>query len=471
MEDKLTELNQMINQLIYSNNTEADSDTRALADTVVDKMMFFVRKGRHPKKPEAEIDVTIYEDVLNDLRHTKRPKKIRDLMAKISKQFATDARMLGYSATKARPKLPGTDFLLARLQLKDKLMPEDLAYLKKIKGNIRKMCFIFACQMVRGDGDVPLLMTGAPGFGKGSLAIRICRRVTWYLREYDWGPLYNEFGELRDMKKDVPEWSYHDILWAGQAKEEINNYYGYAHFNRKIVDDAYMDALNLESNSGKAIFIGKTMNVTRSKNNLTIFCYQVPTRTTSFLMEAFYLWIHKYTQPIVQEKKAGRAIFLARTKIYTTDDPWNTRRLRKSENEMQIVSRLASNPNKVGFLKPKTLSPADFKAYEAEKHAAEDVFRIKNTAKDLIESAIEKYALEVRAAVGKKLLTGESESDIEMFIREKHPKYSFNRRQIKGIIRQYREMDFAFAISGEDALEVKANKEPRPEGRGISELR
>lgn len=299
------------------------------------------------------------------------------------------------------------------------------------------MCFLFACQLVRNDSDLPIIITSVPGFGKGTLAIKIARKVIFYIRNY--------------FHIDIPKFQLASNIIYTASKKDFNDLLSLSEYNIKIIDEGYLAGLNLESSTEQAIFTGKVVNIGRSHHNLLIFCYQNPTRATKFLMEAFYVWIHKYTrgtdEKIVDGKtvkeKPGRAAVLARTKLFTTKDPWGLDRLLKAVTEQQIVARMRNNKNLAFFLKTKSLPQKYFEKYEAIKHREQNRYRMLNETKSIMREAEVSYAIELAKAADAGVVNPDSNDDIEHYIRQKHPNFLFSKAQMKGIINKFHTYHFA----------------------------
>lgn len=329
---------------------------------------------------------------------------------------------------------------MMRLQLADAMLPADMEFLNNLKGYTQKLSFIAACQLVRNDSDLPVIITGTPGFGKGTLAIRIAKLTTKYLRTYFM------------LADKVPKFRLKENIIYNPSKKDFNELLSLNEYNIKVIDEAYLTGTNLESSTEKAVFTGKVVNITRSKHNLLLFCSQNITRTTKFLMEAFYVWIHIYVRGTEDKKvaadisisgKPGRAALLVRTKLFTPRDEWGIDKLLKATTERQIVSRFRANKNLAFFFRTKPLPSQYFKKYQAIKHQEQDKWKALNGAKDIMKETRLQYAMELEKAVNAKVVNADVDSDLEMYIRKKYSKYNFSRPQIKGIIKTYREYQFA----------------------------
>lgn len=424
-----------LNQYIYADqqgrdDINIDPGVRADADTLLGKMAFFISKSRTDKE-QAKKDKELYLGYQGQVRKTTSLKKTRNIVDAASMEFSDDLKEIGYSAAK-RPSLKGLDFLVARLQLGPRLKEldkEKIAKSKKEGGHSRfwRMCYVFACQLVRNDGDVPLIYSGAAGIGKGTQSMKILKQTMMIMRD--------------EFNIDVGGTSYNAIMENNivykPTNKDFNDLLDKKHYNFKIIDEGYLTGINLESNTGQAIFIGKITNITRSKNNMLIFCFQNPTRATKFLYEAFYVWICKYSYDY--------CMVLARTKLFTTTQPWGLKWILKAETEQQIATALAMNSNKAFYLKTSPLKRKVFERYQGKKDDSNEAWKAENEAKEIISQADLKYSMEIYEAAHARIPTVDRESDasIEMFIRKKHPEYGFAKKQIRHIIAKFRDYDFA----------------------------
>jgi hypothetical protein len=330
-------------------------------------------------------------------------------------------------------KLKGLDFLVNRLQLGPRLTDEDWKIIRNQAGGPKKsltwrMCYVYACQLVRNDGDVPAILTGAAGLGKGTQAIRILARTMRIM--------HTHFGI------DVGSYKYQDIMENNiiyrPTKRDFNELLGKKHYNFMIIDEGYMSGINLESNTAQAIFIGKITNITRSKNNMLIFCFQNPTRATKFLMEAFYVWICKYSY--------DHEMVLARTKLFTTTQPWGLKKILDADNEQQIRHYLANNPNKAFYLPTRPLPAKVFEKYQGFKDESNDMWRMENESKTIIGESDLQFAMELGKASKAGVISADNDTDIEMYIRKKYPEFAFTKKDIKHIVFKFREYRLAHVI-------------------------
>lgn len=416
-----------LNKYIYSDFVDVSVDPmiKADADTLIRKIIFFVNK--QPSKPS----VLVYEQQLELVVKTRNLKRIKNAISIVSKEFSVHARDLQYNAPRV-PKLKGLHFLVQRLQLEKYLTEKDMKIIKNQNEKKRSLhyrtCYTYCCQLVRHDGDIQLILSGAPGLGKGTLGMRILRTCMKIMK--------NEFGI------DVGSTKWNDIITNNiiyrPKKGDFNDLLQKKQFNFKMIDEGYLLGTNLESNTDLAIFTAKITNITRSKNNLMIHCFQNPTRATKMLMEAFYSWMCKYNDDY--------ALVLQRTKIFTTKDPWSLKKILDSQFEGAIETALATNSNKVNELKTKKVPDWVFKKYKILKDEEQNKWRLENEAKGYIQDVKIEFAMEIRKAVNTHLLNGEDSYDIEQYIRKKYPKFKFTRKQITSIIKVYKDYDWAMVI-------------------------
>lgn len=227
-------------------------------------------------------------------------------------------------------------------------MPVDWAFLNEIGSYDEQVAFICCLQMVRNDGDIAGLISGAVNTGKSTYAITLAKSIKHYLKAY--------------FKLDVTEFDYEKNVIYGQSKKGFDELLGDAQYNVVVIDEGYLTGLNLESTKDVTIYIGKVMNITRSKNNCILWCFQNMKRAARFLSERFNLWFHKPRKMFV--------ILSARTNIFTTEDPWSVKKILKAESERAIKYYIKHNPNRVCYYKVPKLPTAEFNYYKKLKNAA-----------------------------------------------------------------------------------------------------
>lgn len=265
--------------------------------------------------------------------------------------------------------------------------------------------------MVKADNDIQAVLSGVAGFGKSTLAIRYAIEISNNLRNH--------------FNLDVPKFSVREHVIYEPRRSDFNDILRKDRYNVMVVDEGYLAALNLESNKNGVIELVKILNATRSKNNAVIFCFQNIRRATKGLMERFNVWMHK------PSKVTG--ILMARSNVFTTEDPWGLDRILKARTERQINFFLATNPNRMCYFKTKPLGPKRWKAYNDLKRQAHTSIATKNELRENMVTAHTAMMDKVYEVVEQRKAV--SPVDLRPWLQKRLPNFTEN--QLKKFIADY----------------------------------
>jgi hypothetical protein len=288
---------------------------------------------------------------------------------------------------------------------------KDYAYMLSLPTRFDRTSFISAYSMVIGDNDIQAIISGVAGWGKSTLGIRYAININKYLRNY--------------FDIDVPRFSIKEDIIYSPERSDFNEILRMDKYNTMVVDEGYLAALNLESNRDSVIQLVKILNATRSKNNAMIFCFQNIKRATKGLMERFNIWMHKPSK--------NYAILLARSNIFTTDDPWGLDNLLKARTPSQINFFLNINANKMTHFRTKKLKPKQWILYNKLKTEGHHRTASKNELKeDMIRTHSDMMEKVYEIVEKKKQI---NPIDLNTWLRKKIPNFTEN--QVKKFIKEY----------------------------------
>ena len=297
-----------------------------------------------------------------------------------------------------------------RLQIEG-ITNEDWQYLHEIKDWADKEAFINCLQMVRNDGDIAAVISGSVGSGKSTYGIQLAKKMIYYLREY-----FKVINYDFDYKKNVV---------YGESKKLFDDMLGDSQFNVVVIDEGYLSGLNLESTKEITIFTGKVMNITRSKNNAILWCFQKMDRAAKFLSERFNLWYHKPRKRFV--------ILFARTNIFTTKDPWGVKDLISATTERSIKFFIKHNTNRITYYATEKLPERELAIYKKYKIEAHQEIQRKEELKNKSKEVTVMVLKELYDRIG----GGEMNIiDVPTYLIKK---YNFNESDIKKYLKKYGE--------------------------------
>lgn len=299
-------------------------------------------------------------------------------------------------------------FLIGRLQI-DGVLPEDREYLNNITIPMDRNAFICCLQLVRNDGDIAGLISGAVNTGKSTWAITLAQRIKFYLKEY--------------FRLDVKPFSLENDVVYGKSKTSFDELLGDTQFNVKVIDEGYLSGLNLDSTKDVTVYIGKVMNITRSKNNVLLWCFQKMDRAAKFLSERFNLWYHKPRKQYV--------LLFARSNIFTPADPWGVKKLLEAKSERAIKHYLKHNLNKVTYFKVPKLPAAEFNRYKKLKALAHLEMKMQEETKARSREVTMSVLDELYVKINKGDL---NVIDIPQYLSDK---YSLTEAEVRTYIKKY----------------------------------
>ena len=149
-------------------------------------------------------------------------------------------------------------------------------FLFSLRHRRQRIAFIYAANIATNDSDIYSVNSGVPNSGKSTKGINESYRVIKYLRE-----IFNKDTDKFSLKDDV---IYTDELNV----QDLSN----ADYRHKVIDDGYMQALNLDNTSTIANLI-KVVNSTRNHHHLMEWNFQKPTRSAKGLFERFNIFTFK----------------------------------------------------------------------------------------------------------------------------------------------------------------------------------
>ena len=225
-------------------------------------------------------------------------------------------------------------------------------FLFSLRHRRQRIAFIYAANIATNDSDIYSVNSGVPNSGKSTKGINESYRVIKYLRE-----ICNKDTDKFSLKDDV---IYTDELNV----QDLSN----ADYRHKVIDDGYMQALNLDNTSTIANLI-KVVNSTRNHHHLMEWNFQKPTRSAKGLFERFNIFTFK---PRI---RSPWTILMAMSPMMIlTSDPWYLNELLGSKGQVSdytIKNWLKLNPNLVCDYTEVKMPPRRWAIYQKYKNEAQ----------------------------------------------------------------------------------------------------
>jgi hypothetical protein len=304
-------------------------------------------------------------------------------------------------------------FFIERLQIEK--WDSDLEQtLEKIKKKWEKVAFIEATNIALNDGDIYKIVSGIPNSGKSTYSILDAQKVTHYLREY--------------FNIDVPPFSLkNDVIYTNEL--DVNSLAS-KDYQHKVVDDAYLQAFNLDNNAVIKYLI-KVTNNTRNHHHIMNWNFQKPTRSVKGLFERFNLLAFKPNK--------HWAILMAMSPLMIlTSDPWLLNQLISEKgqvSEWQIKNWLKFNPNLVVSYRTPKMKSASYAKYNEYKNKAQMEYVQASRFSDSIKIIDIKINEELYSLINSSVLT---KRDAPEYLLKK---YKWSQPQVTKFLNKYEDYE------------------------------
>lgn len=290
-----------------------------------------------------------------------------------------------------------------------------------LKTRRHRIAYIYAANIALNDSDIYSINSGVPNSGKSTKGINENYRVIKYLRER-----WNVDTEPFSIKNDIIYSNELDVV-------ELSS----QNYKHKLIDDGYMQALNLDNTTTVATLI-KIVNATRNHHHLMEWNFQKPTRSAKGLFERFNILTFK---PRIA---SPWTILMAMSPLMIlTSDPWYFNQLLGTKNQVSdytIKNWLKMNPNLVCDYKEVKVPPKRWALYNKYKEKAHTSYAKEQN----YNKSLNALNLEMMEEVYQKLNSGGmTKKDISEYLLQE---YHYTQAQVLKFINKYDEFERAKKI-------------------------